>query len=222
MHWFFTFMNSSLGKKIVMAVTGILLCLFLLLHLINNLILFAGPGTFNTLVGRLEAVKPLIRIMEFGMVILFLAHIGNGIRLTIENRRAGSGKYKVNKASENSSWFSRYMGFTGSIIFIFLVIHLSTFWYRFQIVHDHSAYYDIVVYSSLGFGNLAVTALYGVAVTLLGFHLYHGFQSAFQTFGILKNQYIKLIQAVSFIFWFLIPFAFLFITVYFGLLKGGH
>ncbi|MEE8437426.1 MAG: succinate dehydrogenase, partial [Candidatus Neomarinimicrobiota bacterium] len=101
MHWFFTFMNSSLGKKIVMAVTGILLCLFLLVHLINNLVLFAGPETFNTLVGRLEAIKPLIRIMEFGMVILFLAHIGNGIRLIIENRKAGSGKYKINKAGDN-------------------------------------------------------------------------------------------------------------------------
>jgi len=222
MSWFFTFMNSSLGKKIVMAVSGILLCLFLAFHLLNNLVLFAGPETFNKLVGGLDSLKPLIRVVEFIMAILFISHIGNGLRLTIENRKAGSESYKVNKAHQNSSWFSRYMGFTGSIIFIFLVIHLSTLWYKYQIVHDHNLYYDIVVSSNIGFGNLAVTVLYGVAVILLSFHLYHGFQSAFQTFGILRNRYIKLIQAISFIFWFLVPLGFLLITVYFGLLKGGH
>lgn len=205
-----------------MATTGLLLCLFLLFHLINNLALFAGPDVFNQIVISLEAVKPLIRVMEAGLALLFFIHIVNGIRLTIENKRAGSVPYSENEVNENSSFFSRYMFVTGSVIFIFLVTHLSTFWYQFQVIHDHDAYFQIVTANtSIGFGNPLITLLYAIAMILLAFHLRHGFQSAFQTFGIRYNKYSKLIEWVGVLFWFFIPLGFFFITIYFGLMKGG-
>lgn len=221
MNWFFQFWNSSVGKKITMATTGILLCLFLIIHLIGNLFLFGGAEAFNGYVTTLSAVRPVVRVIEAVLVLLFFFHIFNAVRLTIENRRSKPIRYTVNEAAQNSDLTSRTMFVTGSILFLFLVVHLSTFWWQFQIEHEGGQFYAIVMGPGIGFANILVTALYAVAMFILGFHLRHGFQSAFQTFGIRYNKYGKLIEAVAVFFWLIIPLGFLSIPVYFGLLKGG-
>ncbi|NOZ03814.1 MAG: succinate dehydrogenase cytochrome b subunit [FCB group bacterium] len=221
MNWFFRFMNSSVGKKIIMATTGLLLCSFLIIHLFGNLFLYGGPELFNTYVERLASVKPLIRVIEVLLALIFLFHILNSLWLTLGNRKANPVKYDVNRTRDNSSFFSRYMGITGSIIFIFLAVHLSTFWYKFQIDHEGGQFYRIVTGNTVGFNNPYITGLYILAMILLGFHLRHGFQSAFQTFGIRYNKYGKLIEAIAVLFWFAIPLGFVLIPIYFGLLKGG-
>ncbi|MBT3299953.1 MAG: succinate dehydrogenase cytochrome b subunit [Candidatus Marinimicrobia bacterium] len=221
MNWFITFANSSIGKKIFMAITGLFLSLFLIIHLIGNLTLFGGPEFFNSYVSTLSAVRPLVRFIETILTLIFLVHIVNGIRITLENKRATPDKYISNKTNENSSFFSRNMGLTGSVIFIFLAIHLQTIWYQFQIQHDGGHFYKIVMNNTIGFGNIFVTLLYSIAMILLSFHLRHGFQSAFQTFGIRYNKYGKLIEWVAVFFWLIIPLGFLSIPIYFGLIKGG-
>lgn len=204
-----------------MATTGLLLCLYLVIHLIGNMFLFAGPDAFNLYVETLSSVKPIVRAIEIILALIFLNHIYIGSKLTLENRNATSQKYDVNSADENSSFFSRTMFVSGSILFIFLVTHLSTFWYLFQIQHDEGNFYDIVMGNAVGFGNPIITALYCIAMILLGFHLRHGFQSVFQTFGIRYNKYGGLIETVAILFWLIIPLGFLSIAVWFGILGGG-
>ncbi len=215
-------MNSSIAKKLIMAVTGILFCLFLVFHLLNNLTLFAGPEVFNQLVASLEKIKPLIRIMEVVLLIIIVLHVINAIRLSVAAKRARPDAYVVKAQKQSSSFSSRTMGITGSILFIFLVTHLSTFWFNFQTTHEHDIYYELVTSGPIGFGNLFITILYMIAMVLLGFHLRHGFQSALQTFGIKHTPLGQAINSLAVIFWLIIPAGFFFIALWFGVLNRGH
>ena len=216
MNWLTTFLNSSIGKKFTMGITGLLLCLFITQHLVGNMMLFGGEELFNSYVEALTAFKPLVRIIEIIISIIFLSHIISGIRLSLYNKRTTPVSYQVNSASETSNLSSRTMAITGSIVFIFVIIHLSTFWYRFQLMHESGSYYDIVLGSEVGFGNPIYAAFYVVAMILMGMHLKHGFQSAFQTFGILDTRYKGMVEKLSMIFWLIIPAGFTWIALWFG------
>jgi len=223
MGWFFKFLNSSIGKKFMMAVTGSFLLIFLIVHLVGNITLFFGPGAFNGYVSALDVVKPLIRVIEVVLLAAFLIHIFNGLKLWLENKRARGVTYKVNGSSENSTIFSRTMAVTGSIILIFLVSHLATFFWRFN-VHDpmglatHHQYYDVVVYF---FSMWWYAILYVIAMIFLGYHLNHGFQSAFQTFGWNHNRYFPVIKKLGTIYAIIMALGFASMPIYF-LLGGGN
>ncbi len=224
MGWFFKFINSSIGKKITMAVTGSFLIIFLIIHLAGNITLFFGAEAFNGYVKALDVVKPLIRVIEVVLLAAFLIHIFNGVRLWIENKKARGVNYKINGSSENSDVFSRTMFLTGSIVFIFLVLHLGTFFWRFN-VHDPEGlanshqYFDIVT----GFFKIWwYSALYVIAVALLGFHLNHGFQSAFQTFGWNHPKYTPLIKKLGTIYAVIMAVGFASMPIYFFFFYGGN
>jgi len=218
------FLNSSIGKKLMMALTGSFLLIFLIVHLIGNLTLFFGPSVFNGYVGALDVVKPLIRVIEVVLLTAFVLHIFNGFKLWLENKRAKGFKYQVNGSAENSNVFSRTMFLTGSIVFIFLVTHLGTFFWRFN-VHDPLGlanthqYFDIVVYF---FGIWWYVLLYVVAVALLGFHLNHGFESAFQTFGWNHKKYFPFIQKLGTVFALIMAIGFASMPIYFFFFCGGN
>lgn len=221
---FMKFINSSIGKKLTMAITGSFLLIFLVIHLIGNITLFFGPIAFNSYVSALDVVKPLIRVIELVLLTAFVLHIFNGVRLWIENKIARGTNYKVNGSSENSDLFSRTMFVTGSIVFIFLVLHLGTFFWRFN-VHDpeglanHHLYFDIVVSF---FQIWWYVILYVVAVLLLGFHLNHGFQSAFQTFGWNHKKYFPLIKKIGTIYAIIMAVGFASMPIYFFFFFGGN
>lgn len=223
MGWFFKFLNSSIGKKFMMAVTGSFLLIFLIIHLVGNITLFFGPGAFNTYVSTLDVVKPLIRVIEVVLLGAFVLHIFNGLRLWSENKKARGITYKVNGSKENSTIFSRTMAVTGSIILIFLVTHLATFFWRFN-VHDpmglatHHQYYGVVVYF---FNMWWYSILYVIAMIFLGYHLNHGFQSAFQTFGWNHNRYFPTIKKIGMIYAIIMALGFASMPIYF-LLGGGN
>jgi len=219
MGWFTKFIQSSIGKKVLMATTGILLSFFLVMHLIGNLTLFGGAEMFNSYVIKLSSMKPVVRFSEVILTLIFLAHIINGFNLTRKNKLAKPIGYELN-TNVTSSFFSRNMGLSGSIVLIFLIIHLATFWRTFQQSHGVDVdYYHIVTASSIGFGNPLITAIYIFAIILLGFHLQHGFQSAFQTFGVINSKYKSIINIIAFLFWFIIPVLFISIAIYFGIIK---
>ncbi len=223
MGWFFKFTKSSIGKKFMMAITGSFLLIFLIIHLVGNVTLFFGPNAFNAYVSTLDVVKPLIRVIELVLLAAFVIHIFNGLKLWLENKRAKGVEYKVSGSSENSSLFSRTMALTGSIVFIFLVTHLGTFFWRFN-VHDpmgfasNHQYYDIVVYF---FGLWWYAVLYVIAMIFLGYHLNHGFQSAFQTFGWNHNRYTPIIKKIGTIYAIIMAAGFVSMPLYF-LLGGGN
>jgi len=222
MSWLKSFLNSSIGKKFVMAITGSFLLIFLFVHLIGNITLFFGEEAFNGYVKALEVVKPIIRVIELVLLAAFVFHIYNGFRLWLENKRARPNDYKINGSSENSSIFSRTMFVSGSIIFIFLVVHLGTFFWRFN-VHDPSGLANNHQYFQIVNGFFQIwwyVLLYVIAMILLGFHLNHGFQSAFQTFGLNSRKYTPLIQKLGTIYAIIMAVGFASMPIYFFLTGG--
>jgi len=216
-----SFLSSTIGKKVLVAITGILFCLFLLFHLVNNLVIYTGEENFNYLVSSLEKIKPLIRLLEVVLLTILVVHISNSVYLSIQSRKSGNQTSLSNVKKSNAPLSSRTMLFTGSVLFIFIVVHLSTFWFNFQLTDDHDAYYNMVTNSAIGFGNIFITILYLVAMVILGFHLKHGFSSAIQTLGIKDTSIGKVVSTIGVVFWLFIPAGFFSIAFWFGILNGG-
>ena len=209
------FFFSSLGKKIQIAFSGILLCIFLLMHLMNNLTLFLGADVFNSMVGMLESIKPLIRVMEFGLLLILLIHIINALQLTWSNKKASPGKDIL--INNNSSLNSRTMALSGTVILAFFIIHLRYIWYTYQrhlFISDNETYYDIILRNQWGYPGHTPTAIfYIIAIFLIGAHLKHGFQSALKTFGIFPSARFSFLYHLAFIFWGIIPGMFIVIML---------
>ena len=147
----FRILTSSIGKKVLMAVTGLLLSFFMLFHLFGNLFLFVGEAAFNSYVEKLNYFKPLVRVAEFFLLLFVFSHAYTGISLWWNNRKA---KQKSGSYSKiNTPQSARTASITGSFIFIFLVTHWATFWYKFNFESPES-YYQVVLGNEVGFGNV--------------------------------------------------------------------
>ena len=217
MGWFWQFVNSSIGKKITMAITGTLLILFIIMHLLGNLTLYWGETAFMNYAGTLESFKPIIRVIEVILALIFIIHIINGVRLWYGNKAAKQKDYAINAKSKNSDIFSRTMIWSGSIVFIFLVIHLRTFWYPNNFGGSTESLYAIV---TGWFSDPVYSSFYILAMILLGFHLNHGFQSAFQTFGWNHKKYFPLIKSVGTIYAIIMALGFASLPIYFLFFHG--
>jgi succinate dehydrogenase / fumarate reductase cytochrome b subunit len=211
--------SSSLGRKYLMAMTGLFLCSFLLIHLIGNVALFTDPVQFNEYT-RFMSSNPLIRIMEIVLVAGFLIHIIDAIMLTKANKAAQPVKYAMDK--KRSSWYSRNMGLTGSIILAFLVLHLQSFWYGYKfgdvaITIDSSgvAIKDMYTMVLEAFSQSWYSVIYVAAMILLGTHLNHGFQSAFQSMGLRHKKYTPAIMKAGTAFAVLMTLGFISFPIYF-------
>tara|TARA_Y100001960_G_C14587731_1_gene784013 strand:- start:201 stop:863 length:663 start_codon:yes stop_codon:yes gene_type:complete len=210
------FFNSSIGRKVQIALSGLLLSLFLIFHLSNNLILFLGKNNFNNMVSFLESIKPIIRVMEFGLLFIIIIHVLNSIILTIKNKRIRTEQYSIYNQKNSSSLNSRTMIFSGTTILFFLIFHLWYIWGSYQ-AHSFVAnetYYDLLLREEFGYLNHFWTAcFYIISIILISFHLKHGFESAFKSLGITKSSNYNLISKISFIFWGVVPFGFIIIII---------
>lgn len=220
MSWVTKTLNSTLGKKLVMALTGLFLILFLVVHLAGNLqLLLPDEGESFNIYAESMANNPLIRVVSIGNFAFILIHVIWSILLTRTNKKARPIDYSVSKASTNSTWASRNMGILGTIILLFLIIHLRGFWYEFKFGELPTAVYDGVTYKNVfaiiseAYSNIAYVIVYVVAMGFLGFHLSHGFASAFQTLGLNHVKYSPLIQKVGTIFSIVIPALFALIPI---------
>jgi succinate dehydrogenase / fumarate reductase cytochrome b subunit len=211
MSWFWQSVNSSIGKKVLMAITGILLIGFITMHLLGNLTLYISANAFTSYAGALKMIRPIIRVIEVILASIFILHIINAIRVWWGNKVAKSKNYAVNAKSKNSTIFSRTMIQSGSIVFIFLVIHLQTIWFPSNFGGNENLYGLV---SGL-FTNPVYSWFYIFAMVLLGFHLNHGFQSAFQTLGLNHKKYFPLIQAIGTIYSILTAAGFASLPIYF-------
>jgi len=219
MSWLSKSLSSSIGKKIIMAITGLSLILFLTVHFINNMFLFFGKDGFDLLVSSLDAVKPIVRVAEFMLALLFGFHIFNGIKLWWENKKANPVKYEVDGNKENTTFFSRTMPYTGAIIFVFLVLHLASLWVKFNFgMEGTHHYYDVVATT---FQSLPVAVFYVIVMFVLGFHLNHGFQSAFQTFGWSHKKYTPLVEFIGTAYAVIFTLGFAAIPIYFFIRSMG-
>ncbi len=214
-------LKSSLAKKYWMSLTGLFLCLFLIVHLAGNLTLLkdaadAGPA-FNAYTEFMTSF-PLIKISSYLLYFSILFHAIDGILiLTRENKKARPVNYAYNKPERNSIWASRNMGVLGTAIFVFIVLHMANFWFKYKFTDiamgpgDLPDMYGIVVAS---FQEGWYTAVYVVSMIVLGFHLWHGFDSAFQTLGINHHKYSPIIQGVGRFYSVVIPALFAIIPIY--------
>jgi succinate dehydrogenase / fumarate reductase, cytochrome b subunit len=215
MSWFLKFIDSSVGKKLVMALTGLFLYLFLIEHLIANLLLLNNDnGNAYTIYAEVlgSPYNIPLRIIEVGLFFFLIYHSLNGVRIWWTNRKAKGTTYLVNRASENSSFFSRFMIQSGTVIFIFLIIHLRSFFVHYRLETPEDTMYQGVIKS---FQDPVYSWFYIFAFILLAFHLVHAFQSAFQTLGLRHNKYTPFIKSFGVIFSILLCAGFAVIPVYF-------
>ncbi len=211
--------SSSLGRKFLMAITGLFLCSFLVVHLAGNITLFTDSVQFNEYT-RFMSSNPIIRVMEIVLVLGFITHIIDAVLLTKANKAAQPVAYAMDR--KKSSWYARNMGLTGSIILAFLVLHLQSFWYTYKfgevamtLDSSGAAIKDMYTIVTASFSQLWYAALYVVAMVLLGFHLNHGFQSAFQSMGWRHKKYTPLFKKSGTAFALLITLGFVSFPIYF-------
>lgn len=228
MGWLSKTFTSSVGKKLIMAVTGLFLISFLIVHLSGNFLLLKNDnGAAFLQYSEFMKTNPVILVMEVVLFLGFIFHAFSGFRLALENKKARPVGYAVNRASENSSFFSRAMVWTGSIVFIFLVIHLKSFFIDHKVAGWLGTTHEETLFQAAvsAFQNPLYTGFYVVAMVILGFHLNHGFQSAFQTLGLNHKKYTPLIEKLGLIYSIVVPVLFAYVPLYFLLIyktTGGN
>lgn len=183
-------LNSSIGKKQLVAVTGLLLVGFLFTHLAGNLLMLKSAEAFNDYSAYLLS-HPLILAAEIGLAGLFLAHVVWGLRVSWENRRARPVRYELHAAAGGRTWGSATMKYTGLFTLVFLLIHV----YTFRLSHpEDMELFDWVIYN---FQKPWYMGFYVLAMLFLGLHLSHGFKSAFHTLGVNHPKYTPWINAAG-------------------------
>ncbi|HPG07663.1 MAG TPA: succinate dehydrogenase cytochrome b subunit [Saprospiraceae bacterium] len=229
MSWVSTLFTSSLGRKLVMALTGLFLILFLLVHLTANLQLLRSDGgeTFN-LVSEFMGHNPVVQTVAWGLYLFIVIHTLLGIRLWLANRHAKGQKYLV-QTKANASFASKNMAILGILIFAFLMIHMGDFWWKLQFTDEPYALLQYAgmshpiedVYTGVvaSFKNPVVMICYLIGYLALGIHLWHGFQSAFQTLGLNHMKYNGLIKFLGTAYAVLVPLGFALISIYIFLMQ---
>ena len=198
--------RSSVGKKSIMAASGLLLSLFLLTHMLGNSVSFLGRDAFNTYAERLHSLGVLVYIFEIGLLTLFLIHIITGIILYLENLQARPARYSVNTSEGGRSWGSRTMPYTGVIILVFIIVHLMNFHFTDKSVPVADLVRELLSSPSLAF-------FYIFSLVALALHLSHGFWSLFQSIGFNHEKYNPLLMKGALVFSILMGTVFILIPV---------
>jgi len=196
-----------------MAITGLFLISFLFIHLVINLFTLAPTKDLFNDAAHFMATNPVIFAMQYILALGFLIHIIMGIKLTIQNTMARSHNYAYNNMSSNTDFSSRSMIISGGLIIVFLILHLRDYFYQMKFVGllEGTTDYDLVVTL---FSNPFYTAVYVFSFIVLGFHLNHGFKSAFQSVGANHNKYNPVIKAISTGYSIIIALGFSTIAIY--------
>jgi succinate dehydrogenase / fumarate reductase cytochrome b subunit len=233
MNWT-SFFTSSVGKKLVMAFTGLFLISFLIVHvglnscIFNDLEIFDpnDNGKMFNKAAHFMGSSLVIRIMEIGLFIGFFIHIIQGFVLEFQNRARRKQGYKVKMGTKGSTWYSKSMGLLGTLLLLFLIMHVSHFWIPSRVTHDlipvrygdgDTEYHDLFERMVAIFQNPWIVLLYVLGCISLAWHLLHGFQAAFRTVGLHNTKFIALVKTVGLGFSIFVPllFALMPISMYF-------
>ena len=194
MNWLKQTLWSSIGKKLMMAVTGLAFCGFLAGHLAGNLTIYGGKEAFNAYAAHLHALGPLVTAAELGLAVFALIHIITGLTLFYQNFVARGGRYAVNKRAGGRTIGSGTMPYTGLLLLVFVIIHLINFHF---VDKSGTTIANIV---GRTFENPLWVVFYVLAMVVAAVHVSHGFWSAFQTVGANHEKYMPLIMVFSIIF----------------------
>lgn len=206
MNWKHYF-TTSIGKKLVMGFTGLFLIAFLIVHCYVNAMIFVGRDAFNS-AADFMGTTIAIRIMEIGLFAGIILHAVQGYLLAKRNASARSVGYAVNRRNQTSRWYSRSMTLLGTLVLLFLIIHIAHFWVPSRITHDMNetqlingrTTHDLYQRMLDVFQSPVVVVIYLIGVIALAWHLFHGFFSAFQTMGLATHKYKKLIRSFGIVF----------------------
>jgi succinate dehydrogenase / fumarate reductase, cytochrome b subunit len=213
--------SSSIGKKLIMSLVGLFLITFLVVHLgINLSLIFSSSREIFNKAAHFMGTNVIIRIMELVLFGGFLLHMFYGVFLQIQNWFARPKRYKIENYSQ-TSFFSKFMIHTAAIITVFLVIHLFDFYLKAKffgevptVVYNGKDYHDLGILVIQKFKVPGFDIFYIACFLFLGFHLLHGFQSAFQTLGLNHKFYSPIIKALGVIYTILVTAGFTLIPVY--------
>ena len=201
-----------------MSLTGLFLCQFLVVHLIGNIQLLADDGgvafnEYSEFMGHFLPIK-IISYLLYGSILI---HAFVGILSAIKNKQARGVRYKVKKASK-TTFASRNMALLGTLILAFILMHMSQFWYNSKFGEVKSGNMSYYQYAEEIFSQPIWMILYVLGQVVLGLHLYHGFQSAFQTLGINHPKFTPAIKGLGILFSIFIPLGFAMVAMgmYFG------
>lgn len=193
-----------------MAFTGLFLILFLVIHAGINSCIFLNDGgeTFNT-VAHFMSHNWIVRFLEIGLMAGIIVHIIQGLMLWRQNVAARPVGYLVTRPGKNSTWYSRSMGLLGTLVLLFLIMHLSHFYVGTKVaLYSGDQPHNLFEEMKLVFSELYIVILYLVGLVALFWHLVHGFQSAFQTFGLNHKRYTPIIKTAGWVYTIIIIVAF--------------
>lgn len=217
---------ASITKKAIMAFAGLFLVVFLVIHLFINLFLLKGDGatTFNEF-AHFMSHNYIMKVMEIVLIATIVIHILYGIILQIKNWMSRPVRYRITNKS-TTSFFSKYMIYTGGVILIFFIIHFMDFWFkRIGLVSNNIVLADgepdFYTISRELFTNNLYSSLYIILILTMGFHLNHSFQSAFQTLGLDHSKYTPAIKAIATIYAVIITAGFIIIPLFFLIVFKG-
>jgi succinate dehydrogenase / fumarate reductase, cytochrome b subunit len=232
------FFTSSVGKKLVMALTGLFLISFLVIHVGLNSCIFNDLSFFDhddngrmfNHAAHFMGSSVVIRIMEIGLFAGFILHIIQGYVLEVQNRKRRSTGYKIKMGTEGSRWYRKSMGLLGTLILFFLIMHIAHFWVPSRVTQDlfpepdNPEVHDLFSRMVTVFSNPWIVVLYVLACISLAWHLVHGFQSAFRTVGVHNKRYMGILKAIGIGFSILVPllFALMPVSMYFGWVGYGN
>lgn len=217
------FLLASIGRKFLMSITGLFLVMFIGVHLIVNLLLiFDDSGELFNIGAHFMATNPAIRIMEPLLGLGFMIHILWSFVLEYQNWKARPIKYNKKSVAASSSWSSRNMLILGAMVLVFLVMHIIDFFWiikfnpeSLSVVENTEMHNAYELVSNLFKSNVLYDLIYVLGAVLLGFHLSHGFWSAFQTLGLNNNNWMKRLKVLATIYAIIVAVGFSLIPLYF-------
>ena len=212
MNWLTNTLGTSVGKKLMMAITGLCFCGFLAAHLAGNLTIYTGKDVFNSYAEHLHSLGPLLTLAEIGLLFFATVHILTGAILFYQNIKARPVRYSVNKRAGGRTLGSATMPYTGVILLLFIIFHLLNFHF---VDKTNTTVFQIV---SSSFAKPGYVFIYTFATIVAAIHVSHGLWSACQTLGATHSKYSPFIRGASIVFGLIVGIGFGFIPVYVSLL----
>ena len=219
-----SFFSLSLGQKYLMGLTGLGLALFVLIHMLGNLLIFLGGEVYNLYAHQLEELSVLI-VFEIGLLFLFLVHIVFAVVLSVKNRLARSEKYVCLASGHKATvWYHKNLMAQGAVILVFVILHLITFKFgtHYKITYGEKTVRDVFRLVIECFQNPINVMWYFIALLILSVHLFHGLGSSFQSLGLNHPRFNLWIKKTSFVYAVFVTLGYISLPLYvFFFIKEG-